>query len=106
MFAVGIAGVPFGLGNRYFDIYMEQVFITGNSGAAPVANKTQILLKPCKISTWSAYGDEIKSQFNVFQMDKMLCPVSGSSVTMKGFEGSPDYAFLTLKIKSCTNNSY
>lgn len=39
-------------------------------------------------------------------MGNMLCPATGSAVMMKGYEGSPNYAYLTLKIKSCTNNTY
>ena len=35
----------------------------------------------------------------------MLCVKKGTQVVMKGYEGSPIYQYLTLKITTCTNNS-
>ena len=46
MFAIGFNNIQLGVSNRYFDIFMEQVFITGNTGAAPTTTRNQILLKP------------------------------------------------------------
>ena len=43
-FAVGIEDVQLGGTARYFDIYMEQVTITGNSGGGPTITNHQILL--------------------------------------------------------------
>ena len=43
-FAVGIQDVQLGGTARYFDIYMEQVTISGNSGGAPTTTNRQILL--------------------------------------------------------------
>lgn len=36
----------------------------------------------------------------------MLCIKNSSQVSLKGYEGSPKYSYLTLKVKTCTNNTY
>jgi len=106
MFAIGIEDIQLGGAARYFDIYMEQVSISGNTGASPMTVPSQIMLEPCNIDNWKNVGDHFEEQFNVFQMGRMLCVRDGTPVSLKGYEGSPDYSYLTLKIKTCTNNSY
>ncbi len=85
MLAIGINNIQLGVSNRHFDIFMEQVYITGNTGVAPTTTRNQILLKPCNISNWSDYGETVKAQFTVFQMDRMLCPTTMTNVVMKGY---------------------
>jgi hypothetical protein len=51
-------------------------------------------------------GSNFGAQFNALGMSKMLCMQNGSSVSMKGYEGSEGYNYLVLKVKKCTNNSY
>ncbi len=80
--------------------------MSGNTGGSPVTTKTQILLEPCKVDDWKDVGDNFEEQFNVFEMNHMLCMKSGQTMNMKGYEGSPDYSYLTLKVKTCTNNTY
>ena len=59
-FAIGIQGVLLGGSARYFDIYLEQVSISGNAGAAPVITQKQVMLEPCSVDNWKDVGDHFE----------------------------------------------
>ena len=35
----------------------------------------------------------------------MLCVANSSQLTMRGYEGSPEFSYLSLKVKKCSNNN-
>ena len=39
-------------------------------------------------------------------MERMLCVANSSQLAMRGYEGSPDFSYLSLKVKKCSNNTY
>jgi len=98
--AVSIDGVDLSDNTKKFIFFLKQNRIASVNGT-PTIVKTDIRLSPCEVEDWSSLGTAFTTQFEAFGFTKMLCIKSGESFEMKGYIGSPDYAYLSLEVVEC-----